>query len=525
MAPEPKRATELRLRAAIESAPSGLLMTDAAGSIVLVNREVERLFGYPREELLGKQVETLVPERFRSGHTGFRGGYVAEPKVRAMGAGRELFGLRKDGAEVPIEIGLTPLATDEGMFVLAAIVDISARKAAEEERRRLEEELLQAQKFEALGTLAGGIAHDFNNVLFAVMGYAELIGKASSDSEVAADLRELMKAATHGRELVERIMAFSRPQAADRVPVEIGLVAGEAAKLLRATLPPAVQVRLRVHPQAPRVLADATSIHQILMNLGTNAVYAMPRGGELEILVEPRYLRDSVVRSQPGLREGPYVALAVRDTGVGMDRAVREHAFEPFFTTKPRGSGTGLGLSIVHSIVKSHDGAVDLDSEPGRGTTVTCYFPAMAPSVVEERRLADEQPEGHGERILLVEDEPSLAEMNQRRLASLGYRPTAYTDAARALDAFRSHPDFDLVVTDYLMPGMGGLDLAREVHNLRPDVPIVLLTGFIENLADEAVRAAGVRRLVKKPVTLAELAVALHEVLHPAAAGRDTAGA
>ncbi len=525
MAPEPTRATELRLRAAIESAPSGLLMTDASGRIVLVNREVERLFGYSREDLLGKPVETLVPERFRSTHAGFRGGYIGEPKVRAMGAGRELFGLRKDGVEVPIEIGLTPVATDEGMFVLAAIVDISARKAAEEERRRLEEELRQAQKLEALGTLAGGIAHDFNNILFAVMGYAELIGKAASPSEVAADLGELMKAATRGRELIERILVFSRPQAVERRPVEIGLVAGEAAKLLRATLPPAIQVRLSVHPQAPRVLADATAVHQILMNLGTNSAYAMPRGGELEILVEARYLRDSVVRSHPGLREGQYLVLAVRDTGAGMDRTVRERAFEPFFTTKPKGSGTGLGLSIVHSIVKSHDGAVDLDSEPGRGTTVTCYFPAIAPSVVEERRQAGEQPEGHGERILLVEDEPSLAEMNQRRLASLGYRPTSHTDPARALEAFRSDPGFDLVVTDYLMPGMVGLDLAREVHNLRPDVPIVLLTGFIENLPDEAIRAAGVRRLVKKPVTLAELAVALHEVLHPPGAGRAAAGA
>ena len=519
------RATELRLRAAVESAPSGLLMTDATGSIVLVNREVERLFGYSREELLGQGVETLVPERFRSGHTGFRGGYMADPKVRAMGAGRELYGLRKDGAEVPIEIGLTPVATDEGMFVLAAIVDISARLAADEERRRLEQELRQAQKFEALGTLAGGIAHDFNNVLFAVMGYAELAGKSTSQAEITADLGELMKAATRGRELIERILAFSRPQAVERRPVEVGLAASEAAKLLMATLPPAIKVRLNVHPQAPRVLADATSIHQILMNLGTNAAYAMPRGGELEILVEPRYLRDSVVRSRPGLREGQYVVLAVRDTGVGMDRAVREHAFEPFFTTKPKGSGTGLGLSIVHSIVRSHDGAVDLDSEPGRGTTVTCYFPALAPTVAEERRQAGEQPEGHGERILLVEDEPSLAEMNQRRLASLGYRPTVHTEPARALEAFRQHPDFDLVITDYLMPGMVGLDVARAMHNLRPNVPIVLLTGFVENLPDEAVKAAGVRRVVKKPVTLAELAVALHDVLRPAATGRDTAGA
>jgi PAS domain S-box-containing protein len=508
-----RESTELRLRAAIESAPSGLLMTDAAGGIVLVNREVERLFGYSREELLGKQVEVLMPERFRGGHAGERGGFMAAPRSRAMGAGRELFGLRKDGTEVPVEIGLTPVATEEGMFVLAAVVDIGARKAAEAERRRLEEELLQAQKLEALGTLAGGIAHDFNNILFAITGYAELIAKAKSRPDAAADVQQVLQAAARGRELIERILVFSRREARERRPVQIAAAVAEAAALLRATLPPTIQMRLNVHPQAPRVLGDATSIQQVVLNLGTNAAYAMPGGGELEILVEPRYLRDSMARSHPGLHEGPYAVLVVRDTGVGMDQAVRERAFEPFFTTKPRGSGTGLGLSIVHTIVKTHEGAVGLDSEPGRGTTVTCFFPALTISPEEERRQEGEPPAGRGERVLLVEDEPSLAEMNRRRLASLGYRVTAETDATHALATFRARPaDFDLVVSDYLMPGMVGLQFARAIHDLRPDVPIVLLTGYVQHLSDEAVRAAGVRRLVTKPATILELGTALHEV-------------
>ncbi len=516
MASEPTGATELRLRAAVESSPSGILMTDARGSIVLGNREIERLFGYSREELLGRSIETLLPERFRTGHAGFRGGFMADPKVRAMGAGRDLFGLRKDGAEVPVEIGLTPMATGEGMFILASIVDISARKASEAERRRLEEELRQAQKLEAIGTLAGGIAHDFNNILFGIVGYAELMGKARSPEAAAADRAELLKAAARGKDLVDRILVFSRRQPTERQPLELGRTVEEAVKLLRASLPPSIDLRLNVHPQAPRILADPTSIHQVLMNLGTNAAHAMPSGGVLDIVVEPRYLRDSVVRLHPGLHEGPYGVLIVRDTGVGMDRAVLQRAFEPFFTTKPKGSGTGLGLSMVHSIVKAHEGAIDLDSEPGRGTTVTCFFPALQPTPAEERAGTREPPEGHGERVLLVEDEASLAQMSARRLESLGYRVTVETDAVHALGTFSARPaDFDLVLSDYLMPGMVGLDLARAVHNLRPDVPIALLTGFIEELPAATLRTAGVRRLIGKPATLLELAVAVRDVLNP----------
>ena len=519
MTPEPSRATELRLRAAVESAPSGLLMTDARGNIVLVNREVERLFDYSREELLGRSIETLVPERFRGGHGAFRSGFMADPRARAMGAGRDLYGLRRDGSEVPVEIGLTPVATEDGLYVLASVVDITARKHADEERRRLQDELQQAQKLEAIGTLAGGIAHDFNNVLFGITGYAELIGRAQTLDAAKADLDELLKAAARGKALIERILVFSRRQPTERQPLQIGPTVAEAVKLLRATLPPSIEMRVSVHPQAPRVLGDATSIHQVLMNLGTNAAHAMKRGGTLEITVEPQYLRDSVVRSHAGLHEGWYAVLAVRDTGEGMDAAVKARAFEPFFTTKPQGSGTGLGLSMVHTIVASHEGAVDIESEPGRGTTVRCFFPALTDTPAEEEARAGEAPRGHGERVLLVEDEPSLAAMGRRRLEALGYRSTVETDPARALETFRAAPDqFDVVLSDYLMPGMVGIDLAREIHNIRPDLPIVLLTGFIEDLPEETIRSAGVRRLVVKPATMQEIGAALRDVLGAKAA-------
>ena len=512
-------SVERRLRAAVESSPSGLLMTDAAGAIVLVNREVERLFGYSREELLGKAVDHLVPARFREGHGGFRRSFVGEPRVRAMGAGRELYGLRKDGTEVAVEIGLTPVATEEGLFVLASIVDIGARKQAEEERRRLEEELRQAQKLEAVGTLAGGIAHDFNNILFAIMGYAEMAGKAKSRKLAAADLDELVKAAARGRDLVDRILAFSRRRPEERRPLELGLAVAEAVKLLRATLPASIEVRERITADAPAILGDATSVHQILMNLATNAAHAMPSGGVLEVSVEPRYLTDSAVRSHPGLHEGPYAVLAVKDSGAGMDRETMARVFEPFFTTKPKGRGTGLGLSIVHTIVRRHEGAIELQSQPGTGTTVTCFFPALPEAPEAELAAGEEAPSGNGERVLLVEDEPALIELNARRLESLGYRVTGQPDAVRALADFRRRPaEYDLVVSDHLMPRLLGIDLAREVHDIRPDVPIVLLTGYVEHLPDEAVRSAGVRRLVRKPVTLRELGTALREVLQEARA-------
>jgi len=288
----------------------------------------------------------------------------------------------------------------------------------------------------------------------------------------------------------------------------------EAAKLLRATLPPSIDLRISIHAQAPRVMGDATSIHQVLTNLGTNAAHAMPGGGVLEISVEPQYLRDHKVRAHPGLHEGWYAVLVVRDHGSGIDAAVLGRVFEPFFTTKPKGSGTGLGLSIVHTIMKAHDGVIDLDSEPGRGTTVTCFFPALQVAASSERLGGDDPPRGRGERILLVEDEPALARMSTRRLEALGYRVTSDTEAPRALETFRRDPgNFDLVISDYLMPQMVGLDFARAVHNIRPDLPIMLLTGYIEELPQETIRAAGVRRLISKPATIQELGLAVHEVL------------
>ncbi len=507
-------SVELHLRAAVESSPSGLLMVDTEGRIVLVNREIERLFGYSREELLGKPVEILVPERFRGGHPSYRVGFFADPKVRAMGAGRELFGRRKDGTEVPVEIGLTPVATEAGMFVISSIVDISARKEAEAERARLEEQLRRSQKLEAVGTLAGGIAHDFNNILGAIIGYAELLSSEIQSEQGRADLAELLTFADRGKQLVNRILTFSRRQEPERRPISLAQPVTETAKLLRATLPATIELALDLSPETPRVQADPTSVHQVLVNLATNAAQAMPQGGRIEIRLEPFYVGDSTARANPGLREGLYARLLVRDNGSGIDPAIRDRVFEPFFTTKPPGRGTGLGLSIVHSLMTEHEGLVRLESQVGQGTTVECLFPALASEPLEAGPADPGIPQGRGERILLVEDEPGLARASGRRLSVLGYQVTVEIDPRAALARLQAGgEEFDLVIADYTMPHLDGLELAAALHDIRPGLKVILTTGYLDDLPADRLARAGVLRILRKPVTSRLLAEEIRAAL------------
>jgi len=512
---DPDRTVELRLRAAVESSPSGLLMIDAAGTIVLVNREVERLFGYSREELLGQPVELLVPSRLREGHPTFRASFQHSPSIRAMGAGRDLYGRRKDGTDVPVEIGLTPVATTEGLFVISAIVDISARKQAEHQHNQLEEQLRQSQKLEALGRLAGGVAHDFNNILGAIVGYAEMVKDTALSPEVAADVDEVLKAAERGRELVERILRFSRRQELAPRALDLAQVVRDASRLLRATLPAAVEIRLHVDGGTPRVMADATSLHQVVMNLANNAAHAMmPTGGLLEIALDPFYVRDSFVRANPGMHEGLHAMLSVRDTGRGMDETTRGRAFEPFFTTKPPGQGSGLGLSMVHGIVCDHGGAIWIDSREGEGTVVNCILPGVETELADGDPAQAAMPRGEGQRILLVDDEPTLVAVGRRRLVGLGYQVSGAVRPQEALDLFQRDPSaFDLVITDFSMPHVNGLELAREVNRMRRDLPIVLMSGFMESFPPDELRAAGIRRVLAKPVAGRLLAEIIHEVL------------
>jgi len=481
-------------------------MIDSQGRIVLVNREVERLFGYSREDLLGRSVDMLVPDAVRARHPLDRAAFLANPRERAMGHGRELHGLRKDGTEVPVEIGLTPVATEEGMFVISSVVDITARRQAEAERRLLEEQLRESQKLEALGTLAGGIAHDFNNLLGGIIGYAELVRAAVSSDAIRADLAELLQYAERGKQLIKQILIFSRQEARERRPLSLTRTVEEASRMLRATLPATIEMKIHVDPTVPRVLADATSVHQVLMNLANNAAHAMPAGGRLTIDLESFYVRDSIARANPDLHEGPYARLVVRDTGHGIEPGIRQRVFDPFFTTKGPNEGTGLGLAIVRGIMQDHGGAVRLESEVGAGTSVDCLFPALEVEP-EGVSVPDESvPQGRGERILLVEDEEGLARLGRLRLESLGYEVETETDPELVLQRIAEATPFALMITDYNMPHLNGLDLARSVHAVHPALRILLTTGFVGDLPQDSLHAAGIVGLVRKPSTMAEIA-------------------
>ena len=490
-------------------------MVDAEGAIVLVNREIERLFGYDREELIGQPVGMLVPLNMYDRHPDMLAAYFRNPQPLKLGVGRELHGRRKDGTEVPIEIDLTPVTTDEGLFVLSSIVDISARKAAEEERDHLQEMLRQSQKMEAIGTLAGGIAHDFNNLLAGIIGYTELVVRGLDDNPQAiSDLQQVLKAATRGRTLVDRILRFSRRQASSRIPTDIAAVLRDTAGLLRATLPAEIRIEVNLATGAGRALADSTAVEQVLMNLATNAAHAMPGGGSLAIGLRSVYMNDSAVRANPALREGAYLVMTVQDTGAGMDEPTRQRVFEPFFTTKGPGEGSGLGLSMVHGIMRDHGGAVSVESEPGLGTVVRCYFPGLDQLDSEEVPISGALPTGQGERLLYVDDEPSLVRVGRRRLETLGYLVTTANGPDEALARFQNAPHpFAAVITDYSMPGTTGIELAERLRVEGNSAPVILLTGHQPGIPEQRLEGAGIVRTLKKPATLAEFAAVLREVL------------
>jgi PAS domain S-box-containing protein len=386
------------------------------------------------------------------------------------------------------------------------------------EYRKLEEQFRQAQKMEAIGALAGGIAHDFNNILTGVTGYAELaMTDPTCSAQVGEFLDEIMKGANRAAELVRQILAFGRRQEQHREPIDLTRVLGEALKLLRATIPATIEFDVAFARDTPPVLADATQIHQVMMNLGTNAAHAMrERPGRLTIRMENFLVGIDFAASNPGLRPGRYVLLRVTDTGHGMDAATLARIFEPFFTTKGPGEGTGLGLAAVHGVMQSHEGAITVQSRPGDGATFNLFFPAHAGEAVAVAAAATSGgvARGRGERILYVDDEPALARLGQRILERLGYAVVAHTEAAEALGAMRAGPGaFDLVITDQMMPELTGTDLALKIHAIRPDIPVILTTGYNAVLTPERLQVMGITKLLMKPLSVESLGTIVHNVL------------
>ncbi len=427
--------------------------------------------------------------------------------------------VRPDGGTRWVRDRAFPIRDDQGaVFRIAGIAgDIT-------EYRRLEDQFRQAQKMEAIGTLAGGIAHDFNNILAAITGFTALArAAAATNAEALEHLDEVDRAGTRAAELVRQILAFSRQQEQARVPLQLRVVAAEALRLLRATLPATVQFRSTLPSDLPWVLADATQVHQVLMNLGTNAWHAMrEHGGVLEVRLEDLVVNEEAREWHGQVRPGRFVRLSVSDTGHGMDEPTRQRIFEPFFTTKAPGEGTGLGLSVVHGIMQHHDGAVTVYSEENQGTTFHLYFPATDVRTSDPVMATEATPRGNGQRILVVDDEEALARLGRKMLEHLGYTADVCTSPDDALAAVRREPArFALVLTDYTMPVMTGMDLANRLLAVRPDLPILLTSGSSLRLADEQLAAMGIGELLLKPTTVHRLGLAVHRLLDGKPAGRS----
>jgi signal transduction histidine kinase len=393
--------------------------------------------------------------------------------------------------------------------------DITERKQAEEEKRKLEAQLQQAQRMEAIGTLAGGIAHDFNNILSLILGYTELsINDVPEGSRARDNLDKLYKAGERARDLVKQILTFSRQREQEQKPVEIHLIVKEVLKLLQSSLPRTIEIRQNIATTGT-VLADPTQIHQVIMNLCTNAYHAMlDKGGVLELSVEEVELDTEFTARHLGTDPGPHLKLTVTDTGYGMDKQVLDRIFEPYYTTRKESGGTGIGLSVVHGIVKNHGGVITVYSEPGKGTTFNVFLPRIeSPEGVAETEEVGALPRGN-ERILFVDDEPAIVDIGKGMLAHLGYRVETRTSSIEALEAFRAQPEkFDLVITDMTMPNMTGDELARELMVIRSDLPIIICTGFSGKISEEKAKAMGIRKLVMKPIVMSEMAKAVREAL------------
>ncbi len=381
-------------------------------------------------------------------------------------------------------------------------------------RRRAEAALQQAQRLEAVGTLAGGIAHDFNNILGAILGFGEsALRHTRAGSRLRRDLESIVTAGERGRALVERILAFSRSGVAERVPVHVENEVREALALLAGSLPPLVNVQTSLRSGMAAVLGDPTQLHQVVMNLATNAIQAMPQGGRLLVALDLQAVPADRMAATGLLRAGDYVALTVSDEGTGIEPAIRQRIFDPFFTTKDTGTGTGLGLSLVHGIVTALAGAVDVDSSPGTGSRFTVYLPrngvALPRSAPPPRSDSLAVPAAHGQRVMVVDDEAALVQLGTEALAELGYEPRGFTSAAQALDAFAADPQrYDALLTDARMPHLDGPALIRAVRRLRPCLPVLLVSGYAEDAA-----GAGADAVLDKPLTRQALAAALARVL------------
>ena len=507
-----------RLAGIVDSAMDAIITVADDQRILVFNAAAEAMFGCEAGAAIGTSLDRFIPVASRAAHATQirRFGERGEAR-RPMAGARRVTDLRADGEEFPIEASISAVTVEGRPLYTVILRDVTERLRAEATRTRLEAQLREAQKMEAIGTLAGGIAHDFNNIIGAIVGNVDLARQDLPAGHPAAQsLEEIAKSSHRARDVIEQILTFSRREEPQRRALDVRQSVEDAFKLLRATLPANVRIATRLPARPACAMGDPTQVHQLLINLGTNAWHALDgKPGDIEIAVDEVELDAAGAREAGARAPGRHVHVSVRDNGVGMDAETQSRIFEPFFTTKPAGKGTGLGLAVVHGIVRGHGGGIVCRSSPGAGSTFHVYLPSSdVPAAAAAAVSSALSPGGSGQHVIYVDDDEALVFLAQRLLSRAGYRVSGYTDPVDALAAIRAEPSaYRLVVSDYSMPSMSGVDLARAIRATRADLPVVITTGYVTDelrrLADEV----GVREIVYKPDSAAQLVGAVERLL------------
>ena len=499
--------TDLKLRAlAIDHSSDTIVITDIKGNITYVNPAFEKITGYSRKEAMGKNPRIL--------QSGSHDIFFYKKLWKSISNGKTWSGRfinkKKDGSQYTEDATISPVFSDKG-----EIISYVAVKRDVSEKLLLEGQLQQTQKMESIGTLAGGIAHDFNNILFPIVGYSEmLLADIPEESPFRKSVNQIYTGALRASELVKQILTFSRQKNGELKLMKMQPIIKEALKLIRSTIPTTIEIKQDLQPDCSAIKADPTQIHQIIMNLATNAYHAMETtGGEMNIKLKEVKLEKSDLFNQE-IAPGAYACLSISDTGKGMEKKLIEKIFDPFFTTKETGKGTGMGLSVVHGIVKNMNGTIKVYSKPDKGTQFHVYLPLAEAIKEQQTSNTATSIQGGTEHILLVDDEKTIIEMEQNMLERIGYKVTSCSSSIEALEVFSATPyKFDLVITDMQMPNMSGDKLSSELTKIRPDIPILLCTGFSETISKEKASSLGIKGLLLKPIVMKNLSLKIREIL------------
>ena len=517
---EALRKSEERYRELVENAVMGFYQIEKQGKYQMVNRRMAEIFGYASPQEFMEDIDNVSALYV---HPDERSKILQQIDDKGSLEGVEVEFKKKTGENIWVKLNTRATSDkDGGVIYEGTLEDITERKQMEEERKKLEDQLQQAYKMEAIGTLAGGIAHDFNNILTPIIVQSELaLMDIDEKNPIRFNLQEVMKAGLRAKDLVKQILTFSRQSEQQPIPLRITPIIKEAIKLLRASLPTTIEIQLNLEKDEDTVIADPTQIHQVLMNLCTNAAHAMrDKGGNLNVSLNKVELDSEYTSRYTELEPGPYTKLAVSDSGHGISPEVIDRIFDPFFTTKDRSEGTGMGLAVVHGIIKGYGGEITVESEPGKGATFNVFIPRVKTVAADEPEITTELPVGN-ERVLVIDDEQGMVETLCRMLDRLGYQTTKRASSVEALELFKAGPDrFDLVITDQTMPNITGMELAKTFMDIRPDMPIILCTGFSEKVNEDSAKAMGISAFILKPIVMRDIAHTIRQVLDPAVSKR-----